>query len=68
MDFRIEGNPDYGQLSVRLGSGETFLAESGSMAWMDSGMDVKARLLGGLLRAVIRKLTGRRVAIRRRVP
>ncbi len=58
MDFSIEGNPDYGQLSVRLGSGETFLAESGSMAWMDSGMDVKARLLGGLLRAFIRKLTG----------
>jgi uncharacterized protein (TIGR00266 family) len=28
------------------------------MAWMDSGMDVKARLLGGLLRAFIRKLTG----------
>ena len=58
MNFAIDGNPDYGQVRVRLGPGETFIAESGAMAWMDSGIDVKARLLGGFLPALIRKLTG----------
>ena len=58
MDFTIDGNPDYGQITVRLSPGETFIAESGAMAWMDSGLDVKARLLGGFLPALIRKLTG----------
>ena len=58
MNFTIDGNPDYGQLRVQLGPGETFIAESGAMAWMDSGIDVRARLLGGFLPALIRKLTG----------
>ena len=58
MNFQIDGNPDYGQLRVRLGPGETFIAEGGAMAWMDTGMSVKARLLGGFLRALIRKVTG----------
>ncbi len=58
MNFHIDGNPDYGQLRVQIGPGETFLAEGGSMAWMNTGMRVRARLLGGLLRAAIRKLTG----------
>lgn len=58
MKLQIDGNPDYGQLRVQLGPGESFIAEGGAMAWMDSRMSVKARLLGGFLRAVIRKLTG----------
>ena len=58
MNFTIDGNPDYGQLRVQLGPGETFIAESGAMAWMDSGIDVRARLLGGFLPALIRKVTG----------
>ena len=58
MDFQVEGNPDYGHLRVQLGPGETFIAEGGSMAWMDPGMSVKARLLGGFVRALVRKVTG----------
>ncbi len=58
MDFQIEGNPDYGHLIVSLGPGDTVLAEGGSMAWMSDGVDVKARLLGGFLRALVRKMTG----------
>ncbi len=58
MEHRIEGNPDYGQLTVSLGPGDRFIAESGSMAWMSEGMQVKARLLGGLLKALIRKVVG----------
>ena len=56
MEFEIEGNPDYGQLSVQLGPDEKFIAEGGAMAWMSDGMQVKARLIGGLLKAVVRKL------------
>ena len=58
MEYTIEGNPDYGQLTVQLGPGERFISESGSMAWMSDGMEAKARLLGGLPKAVLRKLTG----------
>ncbi len=58
MQFEIQGNPDYGQLRVWLNRGETFIAEGGSMAWMDPGMQSRARLLGGLVAALIRKFTG----------
>ena len=58
MNFTIDGNPDYGQIRVQISPGETFIAESGAMAWMDSGLGVKARLLGGFLPALIRKVTG----------
>ena len=52
MKLQIDGNPDYGQLRVHLSPGETFLAEGGAMSWMDVGMNVKARLMGGLMRAL----------------
>ena len=58
MEFQIDGNPDYGHLTVELGPGESVVAEGGSMAWMSDGVEVKARLLGGLLRAFARKLAG----------
>ena len=58
MDYNIDGNPDYGHLTVRLNPGESFIAEGGSMAWMSSGTEVKARLLGGFLPALVRKVVG----------
>lgn len=58
MRLQIDGNPDYGHLRVDLGPGERFLAEGGAMTWMDAGVTVKARLLGGVVRALVRKLTG----------
>ena len=58
MRLQIDGNPDYGHLRVGLTPGERFLAEGGAMTWMDTGVTIKARLLGGFLRALIRKLTG----------
>ena len=56
MEYRIEGNPDYGQLTVDLAPGDTFIAEGGAMAWMDDGMAVNGRLMGGFLRAAIRRV------------
>ena len=58
MKYEIDGNPDFGQLTVTLERGETFLAESGAMAWMSAGMEVKSRLLGGVGKALIRKIAG----------
>ena len=58
MEIDIIGNPDYGQLRVRLRPGERFIAEGGSMAWMDSDVQSKARMLGGFVSALVRKVTG----------
>ena len=58
MKHEIVGNPDYGQLNVALGPGETFSAEAGAMSWMSDGMDVQSRMMGGLAKAFIRKLVG----------
>ena len=58
MKFRIEGNPDYGQLTVELAPGDTFIAEGGAMCWMSDGMKISSRLLGGLVKAGMRKLVG----------
>jgi uncharacterized protein (TIGR00266 family) len=58
LKWNIKGNPDFGQLDVELGPGETFVSESGSMAYMSSGMKLKSKLIGGLWSAVIRKLVG----------
>ena len=59
MDFRINGNPDYGHLRVELRPGERIVAEGGSMAWMSAGTKVKVRLLGGLVKALIRRLVAK---------
>ncbi len=58
MEIDIVGNPDYGQLRVRLQPGERFIAEGGSLAWMDSDVQSKARMLGGVVSALVRKATG----------
>ena len=58
MKFDIGGNPDYGDLTVGLASGEMIIAESGAMSRMSSDLDVHSRLLGGLVRSLVRKLVG----------
>ena len=58
MKTTIVGNPDYGELNVVLGPGEQFHSESGAMSRMSSGIEVKARLMGGFFRSIIRKLFG----------
>jgi len=56
MKFSIEGNPDYGDLTVTLDSGESLLAESNAMSRMSPHLEVRGRLLGGLFKSLIRKL------------
>lgn len=58
MQHQIHGNPEYGHLTVMLEPGDTFIAEAGAMAWMNDGMQMKSRLLGGFTKALVRKLVG----------
>ena len=58
MKHEIVGNPDYGQLSVELAPGDTFLSEGGAMSWMSEGTQMQSRMLGGVLKSVIRKFAG----------
>ena len=58
MQFQIHGNPDYGELTVGLEPGERFRIESGAMSRMSRHLDVKSRMLGGFLSALVRKLFG----------
>ena len=58
MDFEIHGNPDYGDLEVQFQPGETLLTESGSMSRMQGRLGVGSKLLGGFLRALLRRFLG----------
>jgi uncharacterized protein (TIGR00266 family) len=58
MKFDIEGNPDFGQLTVGLEPGDSLLAESGSMAFMSDGTELQSKLIGGFAKALIRKVVG----------
>lgn len=58
MRFEIDGNPDYGDLTVHLEAGESFLAEGGAMSRMSPELEMRSRLLGGLPKAVVRRLVG----------
>lgn len=58
MKFELPGNPDYGSLTVHLQPDEVFLAEAGAMAWMSSQTEVKTKLMGGMVQALVRKVTG----------
>jgi uncharacterized protein (TIGR00266 family) len=58
MQHQIHGNPEYGHLTVLLEPGDTFIAEAGAMSWMHDGVQMKSRLMGGFLKAMVRKLVG----------
>ncbi len=58
MKFDISGNPDYGDLTVALGAGESIWAESGAMSRMSSHLGMRSRMIGGVLQAIVRKLVG----------
>lgn len=55
-EVEILGNPDFGTLECELEPGQCLLVEGGAMAYMDDGMDVSTRLMGGFLKALIRRV------------
>ncbi len=58
MEFQINGNPDYGEVTAALQPGEKLLAESGAMSRMSGSMDLKSRMMGGVFSALGRKIFG----------
>ena len=58
MKFDISGNPSYGDLTIALAAGESVWCEGGSMSRMSSHLELKTRLVGGLVKSVIRRLVG----------
>lgn len=58
MKFDIGGNPDYGDLTVQLAAGESIWAEGGAMSRMSPHLEVNTVAIGGLFKAMIRRLVG----------
>ena len=52
MEHKIEANPDYSILSVKVPAGEKLMVEASSMASMSSNMQMKTKLAGGLLKSL----------------
>jgi len=58
MEYQIRGNPDQANVTFALDAGDSMLVESGSMSFMSSQLQVKPRLVGGMVPAVARKFLG----------
>ena len=59
MQHQLIDTPDFGMLQVTFEQpGEVIVAESGAMVAMDTGIDMKTSMRGGLLAAAKRKLMG----------
>lgn len=58
MEFEIDGNPDYGQVSVKLGPGEKLSIESGAMSRMTPTLEMRSRIMGGIVPGLLRKVFG----------
>lgn len=59
MQHQLIDTPDFGMLQVTFDQpGEVIVAESGAMVAMDTGIDMKTSMRGGLLAAAKRKLLG----------
>jgi uncharacterized protein (TIGR00266 family) len=59
MQHQLIDTPDFGMLQITFDQpGESIVAESGAMVAMDTGIDMKTSMRGGLLAAAKRKLLG----------
>ena len=57
MEYQINGTVMQ-SLEVRLSEGEAIYTESGGMAWMTEGIDMKTSGKGGLGKAIGRMFSG----------
>lgn len=58
FDFRIENNPAYASLIVKLPPNQTLLVEAGGMAAMDSNIEMKSKMRGGVMKGIGRMFSG----------
>lgn len=50
LEYRIESQPDYSFLTVKIPEGETIKVEAGAMATMDTSIKMKTKMRGGFKR------------------
>lgn len=50
LAYRIESRPDYALLTVEIPQGQTIKVEAGAMATMDTSIEMKTKMRGGLKR------------------
>lgn len=48
LEYRLEGRPDYGFLTVSLPQGRTLKVEAGAMATQDTNIRMKTKMRGGI--------------------
>ncbi|MCU0565561.1 MAG: TIGR00266 family protein [Oculatellaceae cyanobacterium Prado106] len=58
IPFTIEHAPAYASLTLKLAADQMVLVESGAMAAMDAGIQMKSKIKGGLMSGVKRMLGG----------
>lgn len=58
IKYRIEHNPAYGFLILNLEANQTVIVEAGGMAAMDSCIEMKSKMRGGLGKSVTRMFGG----------
>src|SRR3954453_7611245 len=58
MKYEVAGNPDFGDLTIHLEPGEAIWSESGAMSRMSRHLDVNVHMIGGVAKAIGRKLVG----------
>lgn len=58
IKYRIEHNPAYGLLILDLEPNQTVIVEAGGMAAMDSSIEMKSKMRGGLGKSVTRMFGG----------
>ena len=59
MKANIHGSPSFAYLDMELAPGESIIAESDAMATMAADLNLKARLNGGLVSGLCKKLLGK---------
>jgi len=50
FDFKFEGKPDYGYITVKIPASETLKVEASAMATMDTNLKMKTKFKGGFSR------------------
>ncbi len=58
MDAEIRNKPSFANILVKLGPGDSIVAEADAMASMSSTIDIKTKWNGGAMKAILRRIFG----------
>lgn len=58
ITFDLEHQPAYASLILNLGANQTVVVEAGAMAAMDSHIQMKSKMRGGVMKSLGRMLSG----------